>query len=549
MSLISLPSISVAQSLAAGITASRTSGVSPCTVVFSCDQTAASAYDSHEIWRLFGFYFDFDDSGSGTFGTLKGGSRDNQIGGAMAAHTFIVADGGGSVDFDVLVNVKAPDGSTGQASITITVQAQDDYYSAANTICISNTLSPGTESQWTNVAFDKPCPSGATYTNDFSDIGFSALDGKRVMLHRGQDFTALTQPSGDTGEISLRYGEKNVLITWFGDTADTRPEVDMIWIGSNLASRSWPYTYTGANFSSWGGYCENVTIDGIRTHNIEAPKSFKHLGLHDLDMDYSAEATSGYIKLNTANDYDDNVTNPGLSNHYHPTGFYMSECTLIGSTTDDTGTNLNVFAGTGSSICWGGVIGCYFRWAVEHNFRVMGWQRFVIHNSDFMGDHEVADKARITMRGGGYKQVGFYDSVTWDNIQSSAAEVQMPYSTHLVVQNNTLSAGDRGSATASPWDVGVWMDDAKLTLQQDVVITQNNSITDTDTNTGDHIAVAGRWITEGQNTVDSVVDTSAMNDTGTAKDLDDIDLGLGASPSLTPNYENASALPVPDAPR
>ena len=89
----------------AQINASRTSGVSPCTVVFSMDSTPATGYDEHEVWRQFGYYFDFDDPGSGTYNTTRGGSKNISIGGPMAAHTFEVADGGGTVEFDVLVNV------------------------------------------------------------------------------------------------------------------------------------------------------------------------------------------------------------------------------------------------------------------------------------------------------------------------------------------------------------------------------------------------------------------------------------------------------------
>ncbi len=531
------------------LNASSLSGRSPFVVTFDCSGTTAAGYDEHEVKRLFGYNFDFDDPGSGTYSTTEGGSKNGGNGLFQRTKAFIVADGGGSVNFDVLVNVEAPNGAIGQASVTITVEAQDTAYSAANTICISNTLNTGIESQWTT-GHDKTCPAGATYANDFSDISWDAVAGKRIMLHRGQDFTALTQTgNSNAGEIALRYGQDDVLITWFGDTVDTRPEIDMFWLGTASATRSFPYTYTDANFASWGGYSEGITLDGLRIKNIEAPKSFKHFHMHDIDGDYSAEATSGKIKLNTTNAY--TASNPLSTNHHHPIGFMMSECTFIGSTTDDAGSNTNLFSATGASIGWGGVVGCYFRWAQEHNFRVMGWQRFNIQNSDFMGDHEQAEKGRITMRGGGHNIVDISDGKTFDTAgQNSTDEDEMPYSYNLTVQWCGTSAGDRGVAEASPWSIMAWMDDLKLTLQDDAYFYANNEITDVDTDVagGKHLVVAGRYCADIQNKLNGVVDTAALNDAGSSKSLDSIDLGFG-TPSLTPNYENVAELPATSNPR
>lgn len=203
------------QSINIVIEVSRTSGVSPCTVIFSCKNTTIVGYNEHEVLgtggtKNVGYYFDFDDPTSGNFNTFHGTSKNISVGGFMAAHTFEVADGGGSVDFEVRVRGESDTGASGIASTTITVQAQDDFYTAGNTVAISNTLTP---TGWDALGSTRNPPNGY---NEYASIAAWAatltlenIANQRVMLYRGDDF------SGE-GTISLRSGNHDFHITWFG---------------------------------------------------------------------------------------------------------------------------------------------------------------------------------------------------------------------------------------------------------------------------------------------------------------------------------------------
>ncbi|MCP4881955.1 MAG: hypothetical protein GY905_15555 [Gammaproteobacteria bacterium] len=199
------------------IKASRLGGVSPCTVIFSCDGYAIAGYDEHDTWHKFGYSWDFDDDKDEHFitgrvartGTGIGSTDKNKsVDGPMAMHTFVVADGGGSVEFEVLVNVKAPDGQIGQGSVTITVQAVDDYYSVPGTdiIACSNTLN--ILDDWS--VYDRAVPPGATQIATLPD--WDSMDGKLVMLFNEDVF-------GGTADdyFNIKLGTQNLVITYFGN--------------------------------------------------------------------------------------------------------------------------------------------------------------------------------------------------------------------------------------------------------------------------------------------------------------------------------------------
>ncbi len=216
--LISIPG----QSTAVGtftpvIKASRVAGVSPCTTIFSCDGYTAPGYDEHDTWHKFGYSWDFDDPTAGNFvtgrvaktGTGIGSTDKNKsVDGPMAVHNFSIPDGGGSVDFEVLVNARAPSGAIAQASKTVTVQAQDDYYNdpANDTIAVSNTLD--TADDWT--AYHRSVPASAVKTNTMP--AWDALDGKRLMLFNQDDFG-----STEDDFFNIKLGTQNLVVTYFGD--------------------------------------------------------------------------------------------------------------------------------------------------------------------------------------------------------------------------------------------------------------------------------------------------------------------------------------------
>jgi len=202
------------------ITASRTSGVSPCTIMFSAYSTSRVGYDEHQILGTggttnTGYYWDFGDNKGETFNTYHGTNKNISDGGWMAAHTFEVADGGGTKAFIVACRAKDASGNEALATIAVTVQAQDSYYSAANTIAVSNTLAA---TGWDALGEDRVPPNGYTEAATVAAVGSTSggnvwwdnIQGKRIMLYRGDDFSA-------EGPIYIRSGNDNFHVTWFGD--------------------------------------------------------------------------------------------------------------------------------------------------------------------------------------------------------------------------------------------------------------------------------------------------------------------------------------------
>jgi len=517
--------------LTIGITASRTSGVSPCTVVFSCHTTTDAGRDSHEAWRLLGYAFDFDDTTSGTYNTIRGGSKNITIGGPIGVHTFLVADGGGSVVFDVVVTAENPEGDTAIATIPITVQAQDDFYAAGDTIGVSDTLDTGDASAW-ETGHDRNLPVGASRVAVMP--AFSAVDGKRIMFFRGDDMSTV----GNNGDnYVVRYGEKNVMFTYFGDDADAKPFIGEVKIGSNQ-SNGLGFNLTDAQHASWGGYCENITVDGLKLKNVQTGRNSQHVGFHDCDMDMTTEDKGGGMILNSSGQYTAADTLP--ANTPYSRGFYVSEVVMRGSTTLLPSNNIIA----NFNMTWMCVVGCDIKQTDEHNVRIQGMQYSTVQDSDILGEHigGGGPKHCIAFRGSGYNQVGDYSSSN-RSIQSDGTEAEDPYGTNNLIQRNTVSPGDVGDAS---WNIQVAPTSAgSLELLEDTIV-RDNDILMTVLSISAQINIAGRWITEGENTYDGGVPTVA--DTSTTRDLDDIDLGSG-TPSLTPNYINASAIPVPTAPR
>jgi hypothetical protein len=211
--------------------ASRTSGVSPCPILFSVDGFSTGGLDEHDFYALSGFYWDFDNpaasrgtwsTGDAAGPTFKTGrfrdpvtsawetERDKNIviGSPQAAHTFIVPDGGGTVNFTVLVNYRLPDGTTGQLSRVVTVQAQDNYYTPANTIAVSSTLNINDD--WSTLGFDRSPPAKAVIGEQRNTMpGPDEVDGKRIMVFNDDQ----TQ----WPEYYTRMGQSNAMFTYFGN--------------------------------------------------------------------------------------------------------------------------------------------------------------------------------------------------------------------------------------------------------------------------------------------------------------------------------------------
>lgn len=518
----------VIETLAASIMASRTVGVSPMTVVFSAAGTVDSVRDSHDVFRENGYYFDFDDLAAEnyTYGTNAGLSTNTSVGGPIVSHTFVVPDGGGSVNFNVLVRVKNPEGLESLANIVITCQAQDDYYSAANTICVSNTLSLAAD--WTT--YDTPAPLGAAKQATLPN--WDEFDGKRIMLFRGDDFTGEAIPS-----IIARIGQNNCMVTVFGDDISPKPIVSNVIPGSsNTTGNS---TFTDADVIAWG-WPNTFTVEKLRTPFVNYPPAYSHLGVYDLDMDFESEPSGGYLQL--SNNSEQSYTDPNLSqsNVPFPVGCYAAKCRVVGSTASLP--NVNIGAFNAPYLLWAGISDCYARKADEHNLRLMSYQTLAIHDCDLRGEHVggAGPKSRFTIRSKGHN-TSEGDLVGKSREITGQGYYEYPLSQLAVVQrvlDDPSSVGNSTFSGSGPSNIG------SLSLIQDVVIRDCTFVNNPTSGLGNiKVAIAGKWMS-------SVEHTYLNNVSGRSSDKGP-DFDLHDTIPLTPAYIDANVpnIPIPTAPR
>lgn len=167
-----------------------TSCVAPCYVhVDGTDATsgtlsARTTLPFHEIE----YRWDFGDPTAGTWsaGAQSGVNSKNAAVGPMAGHVFETSG-------TYIVSLTASDGTaTSTKTRTVTVGNADTVFSGTNTICFS------TGADFTG------CPGGATTATvaTFASAAASAAPGKRVLLRKGDTFTAsatVTIAASDTG--------------------------------------------------------------------------------------------------------------------------------------------------------------------------------------------------------------------------------------------------------------------------------------------------------------------------------------------------------------
>jgi len=209
--------------------ASRTSGPAPLAVYF--DGLATTAVDVSDPWRNLGYYFDFDDTGAGTW-TNNGRSKNTEYGGPIAGHVFETPG-----TYEVLMSARRSDGEWAQDSIEITVTDPDTVFSGTNTICIS------TDTNTTGA------PAGATLlTNQTSWPTWQS--NRRYLIRAGRDYESF-------GGIDVPRGVSNVQIAAFGSGADPI-------VASATAASSGPYSDFGL------AYPENVVFSDLDCTGIVA---------------------------------------------------------------------------------------------------------------------------------------------------------------------------------------------------------------------------------------------------------------------------------------
>lgn len=538
------------------IEASRLTGVSPATFVFSCKNSSLAGYNEHEMLGCdglnnVGYYFNFGDPSSGTFNTFYATEKNISVGGFMGIHTYEVADGNGSVEFTIKVNAEAANGAKGSAQTTVTVQAQDDFYSAANTIAVSNTLGAG---GWDALGNTRNPPTGYAEETTLAavtasgDMFWNDIQGKRILLYRGDDFSA-------EGPIYIRSGNDDFELSWFGDefsgtvvtesgstisfvtpteankttgiggtindsanglgsllvnaeiditgaagnnrtwkvrsvSADSvtvrydkgavmttesangasvitehslKPVVDLITIGNrdtddtstvmNDADLATAVTDFGND-----GWCANGYFDGLRTRKVAFGFNAEQITCHKLDLDMEDEGSGiGDNGRITLPDSYGNVYNPSTvldpDSAAFPKGLYFSECVIIGSQASIDiagGPNINLSGVQYTQPIWSGMVGCVMRKAQEHNFRIQGYQNFIIHDCDALGQHigGAGQKSRFAIRGAGLNQVPELTTASrrGDFTQTDVVKL-FPFSRWIVAQYLFSSASSTGESS------------------------------------------------------------------------------------------------------
>lgn len=505
----------VQATVTAAIKASRVACVSPCTVVFSAENSADTALvDPHLALSDLGYHFDFDDEASGNYSTTSL-PKQRQLGGALAAHTFVCSStstklvDGRQCAYEVGVRVQNAAGDIADAFVGVTVRESSAYYGAANTICVSN-----------SGAFDGdiPCPAGAVRTNALPAVG--GYSGKRVLLRRGESFA---------GPICTSYLERDVLIESFGNAIDRKPEVIagvQVGVDTKCGDR---VPDSDAEIASYGkSWSENVTVNNIRTSAVSLGMSYTHVTLHALDMDYKEQPSGGQISLNSNSQACVGSASIACSNVPYPIGAYISDTKIVGS---DTALPLvNVAGFRCPLINYLAFIGNDVGNADEHNMRTEGtWRGVWAHNKMRGYHHNSGKKHTITIRNCGYGDIDPGVALFRQNAQQST--VAAPRTGYSVVADNILGSVD---STQASWKLHIGpTNDGSTEAGWDAVVERNIFI-DSIVSPSIDMALRGKYLVARSNNKFSPDQQGCT------------DLGPGAIPE---GYYSPARCKSPDVPR
>ncbi len=392
------------------INPSRTDCASPCTVVFSADKTTAQGLDAHGIWSQLSYYWDFDTDETDTYGVLydqtytyvPGDTSFEKGHVPMVTKTFVCATQ--SCVYNVGMRAQNSAGDYDDAFVSITVHSEPVQWSAANTVCVSNTLD--VSSDWT--VFDKACPAGATKQTTFPLP--DQFDNKLVLVKRGDVFDdddIFPTQFGET-RLGIQNGPPNYKIGNFGDAVDPFPDLQAILYSGVAVYQMSGGVVSSLNLStsdshiSSNGWSNNAYFEGLRIGGFSFPESFVHIGLHDIDMDMetSAVTNGGRIGFSGGVRCTDLPDRLDCANIPFPRGGYISKVDVVGGTAAqmNSGATLNV-AGVGCSMVnFTGIVDSRFRKAGEHNLRIMGWWRLNIMRNFIRGQHYSPTKQKLTLR-------------------------------------------------------------------------------------------------------------------------------------------------------
>lgn len=414
--------------VSAALQASRTHCVSPCTVVFSAENTTDENRSPEDTWQDLGYHFDFDDPTSGNYAT-SGLTRTRQIGGPLAAHTFLCT-GSSACNYTVGLRAQNPEGEYDDTFVNITVDPAAVRFSLAQTLCVS------TQGDFTG------CPAGASQSTSLpTPTGYSA---RRILLRTGDTFSP----------ICIDYSASEVLVAPFGPPEDGRPEVTGI-SGIGVDRSCGDYIPNDALIGARDGssgyperWAEQITFDGLRMTYVALGMSYTHVNLHDIDMLHQSSPSGGAVSLVQNTRACLNSASLSCNNIPYPVGAYLSQVHITQSDAEIAALSVPFGVNIGAFNCpiinWLAVLESSARNSVEHNFRSEGtWRAF--HGHNIMQGHHHRDapgegvRQKITVRACGSAEID-PEQVVYRH--STVNDEDGPMTRYTVVADNTLGSTD-----------------------------------------------------------------------------------------------------------
>lgn len=398
---------------------SRTSCVSPCTVMFSIDGMQDDSVE-HPFVEL-GVTWDYDDPeatpaehGAEAFARGRGAPRTHDGNTPLGMHTYACAED--SCTFHPRVLVLNPLGELVTVETTVEVRGQDAAFPQEHTVCVSH------DGVWDG---DVPCPAGAQRRTELPALGAWESD-TRYLLRRGDVYD----------EVCLQYELEHVLIGAFGDEAAPLPELrGEVGIGRDRSCSDALPTTTDFETPGW---IRDVTLTGLRVQEVGLGMTFEDVTLHGLDMDWENEPSGGRIRSQST-DACSKRDELDCGDVPLPRGLYITDSRIIGSRTTPPGLNVEFLSS--SCVSFFGVMNIEASVAIEHNIRLECGSRVLVMHSDVNGEHIGAQgpKNGITIRPEGHDAADMLGQMRRDTSGGFGRQFENKF---VVIKDNYLGQPD-----------------------------------------------------------------------------------------------------------
>jgi hypothetical protein len=423
------------------MTATRLSGPAPLAVLFDASGTSV---DGGNAFHQLNYEFNFGDDRGQTWAP-SGQPKNVQRGGPLAAHVFEVPG-----TYTVRVRASSTDANA-ETTVTITVDNPDTVYNGARTVCVSVTA---------NYA---GCPSGAVQQTSLP----ASLDGKRVLLRRGETFPA----------VRVVHADDNVQVGAFGSGA--KPRVATVEIGFGRPSV--------ADFPDDITIMDLKVSQGIFQESSGSRMLFLRNDLDDADTRANNRIVFGQLLNYWAGQ--DPYRQVAPSAFYFPRELFLVENRILGTSDGDDIPGHNVTAGGSRMAILGNEIGRAF----EHNIRLYSAHKSIISHNTVLGGSFDGSRHPLKLHSGGL--LPYADAYTATSGRNATSQVLISY-------NNMGSTSDNNA-----WTVAIRPQNAAAESGEGIedVIVENNRFTrGTRTNT-DLLMVGRRFTARGNTRVDGTM--------------------------------------------